>query len=112
MLTEIESPKLKGMIDTIPMALAGENIEDYFRGLGKDIVHIHFVDGKPKGHLAWGDGVLPLEKYIEMLNANNYEGYLILEITDSKYSLDPDRAVYQSMEKLKKAILGIPPWQY
>lgn len=104
MLTEIHSPVLKGMIDTIPMALAGESIEDYFSALGKDLVHIHFIDGKPRGHLAWGDGILPLGKYVESLNSNNYEGYLTLEITDSGYLSDPENAVGKSIEKLKKAL--------
>lgn len=104
MLTEIHSPVLKGMIDTIPMALAGESIEDYFSALGKDLVHIHFIDGKPRGHLAWGDGILPLGKYVESLNSNNYEGYLTLEITDSGYLSDPENAVRKSIEKLKKAL--------
>ncbi|MFA6941378.1 MAG: TIM barrel protein, partial [Clostridiaceae bacterium] len=77
---------------------------DYFRALGKDLVHIHFIDGKPRGHLAWGDGILPLEKYVESLNSNNYEGYLTLEITDSGYLLNPEKAVGKSIEKLKKAL--------
>lgn len=104
MLTEIHSPALKGMIDTIPMALADESIEDYFNALGKYLVHIHFIDGKPRGHLAWGDGILPLEKYVESLNSNKYEGYLTLEITDSGYLLNPEKAVGKSIEKLKKAL--------
>jgi protein FrlC len=100
MMGEIHSPLMKGMIDTIPMALAGEIIDDYFKTLGSDLIHIHFIDGKPRGHLAWGDGILPLFDYIRILNENHYNGYLTLEITDMGYFLEPDKAVQKSLTKL------------
>jgi protein FrlC len=92
MLNDISSAALKGMVDTIPMALAGESISDYSEVLGNDLRHIHFVDGKPRGHLAWGDGILPLQKYITDLETITYGNYLSLEITDSMYYLDPGSA--------------------
>jgi protein FrlC len=100
MINEISSAALKGMIDTIPMALAGETISDYFQVLGDDLRHIHFVDGKPRGHLAWGDGVLPLQKYITDLEDIAYQDYLSLEITDSTYYLDPGSAEVRSLASL------------
>ena len=100
MLREVSSPALKGMIDTIPMALAGETIEDYRAALGADLVHIHFVDGKPRGHLAWGDGVLPLAHYLQTLRDMSYAGSLTLEITDSSYLLDPAAADARSLQTL------------
>ena len=100
MLREVSSPVLKGMIDTIPMVLAGETITDYHHALGSDLVHIHFVDGKPRGHLAWGDGVLPLAQYMRMLEEIDYHGTLTLEITDSSYILDPAKADARSVQAL------------
>ena len=30
-----------------------ENINDYFEAFGSRIIHCHFVDGNPTGHMAW-----------------------------------------------------------
>ena len=103
MLSEINSPYLKGMLDTIPMAMAGEDIENYLRELGQDLIHIHFIDGKPKGHLAWGDGILPLQDYLEKLRRYDYQGYLSLEITDRSYFIEPAQAVKQCLEQILKS---------
>ncbi len=100
MLLEVSAPALKGMIDTIPMALAGETIADYHAALGSELVHIHFIDGRPRGHLAWGDGVLPLGQYVSTLEEMNYRGSLTLEITDSSYILDPAAADARSLKTL------------
>jgi fructoselysine 3-epimerase len=99
MLDEIQSPKLAAMADTIPMALAGENFTDYIGHLGDDFVHVHFIDG-PDGHLAWGDGNLPLDQYIEQLVRGNYAGSLTLEFTSSQYVKDPDLAIEKTLDRL------------
>ncbi|RNB87169.1 hypothetical protein EDM56_15930 [Brevibacillus fluminis] len=100
MLQEISSPQLKGMLDTIPMAVNGESIQEYFQALAKDLVHIHFVDGNPDGHLAWGDGNLPLASYLQQLEENGYAGSLSLEFTSARYWISPDAAVNQSLDAL------------
>jgi protein FrlC len=106
MLDEVNSPNLKGMIDTIPMALANEDFENYFSLLGEDLVHIHFIDGKPEGHLVWGDGVLPLETYIHQLNEIGYKGFLTLEYTSYQYVRNPDEAMERSFKVLSSVIDG------
>lgn len=106
MLDEVNSPYLKGMIDTIPMALAKEDFHDYFSLLKDDLVHIHFIDGKPEGHLVWGDGVLPLQKYIDQLTEFDYKGYLTLEYTSYQYIQDPDGAIERTLEVLSNVIDG------
>jgi fructoselysine 3-epimerase len=106
MLDEVNSPNLKGMIDTIPMALANEDFKDYSSLLGEDLVHIHFIDGKPEGHLVWGDGVLPLEKYIGQLNEIGYKGFLTLEYTSYQYVQNPDEAMERSLKILSSVIDG------
>ncbi|MCY9693227.1 sugar phosphate isomerase/epimerase family protein [Paenibacillus alginolyticus] len=100
MLGEVNSPFLKGMIDTIPMALTGEDFQGYFNAMKNDIVHIHFIDGKPEGHLVWGDGVLPLETYIEQLVTIGYKGYLTLEYTSYSYIREPDKAIEKTLKIL------------
>ncbi|WP_144550469.1 sugar phosphate isomerase/epimerase [Bacillus sp. X1(2014)] len=100
MLGTVSSPHLKGMVDTIPLAVEGEELASYFEQLQDDFVHIHFIDGNPSGHLAWGDGSLPLEKYMKTLGDYNYNRALTLEFTSSQYLIDPNEAVEKSLRSL------------
>ncbi len=98
LLEDISSPYLKGMVDTIPMAVEGETLGSYLEQL--ELAHIHFIDGKPAGHLAWGDGNLPLETYIQTLSDYNYKGALTLEFTSTQYLLNPNEAIEKSLNML------------
>lgn len=100
MLEQLNHPAIGAIMDTCPMNLAGERPKDYLAALGKSLVHVHFIDGAPRGHLAWGDGVLDMEGYLAELSAGDYQGYLSLEITDGRYFMDPEASVRQSIEKL------------
>ncbi|MFM1652427.1 sugar phosphate isomerase/epimerase family protein [Brevibacillus sp. B_LB10_24] len=101
MLAEVRSPCLKGMVDTVPLAIAGEELQAYFDRLKSDLVHIHFIDGRPGGHLAWGDGHLPLENYLETLEKNGYTDSLTLEFTSDRYVTAPDQAIEQTLRTLQ-----------
>jgi len=98
LLNDVSSPNLKGMVDTIPMSVEGENLATYCEQL--ELAHIHFIDGKPTGHLAWGDGNLPLESYIQALVQHDYEGALTLEFTSTQYLLNPNEAIEKSLKTL------------
>ena len=93
-------PNLKIMIDTTAMAVAGETMQDWFSCFGSAIQNLHFVDGTPHGHLAWGDGTRPLEQMIQCLEQNRYSGLLGLEITHKRYYMDPIAADIQNMRVL------------
>ncbi len=101
MLAEVRSPALKGMFDTIPLAMLGEEMDAYFEQLKEDLIHIHFIDGNPGGHLAWGDGALPVERYMHTLERHGYKGALTLEFTSMQYVVEPDRAIEQSLRFLQ-----------
>lgn len=100
MLKDIDHPSIGGMVDTIPMALAGEHPSQYLKALGDKMVHAHFIDGSPRGHLAWGDGILNMKEYLEEFSNNGYKGALSLEITDGRYLIDPSKSIEQSIQKL------------
>jgi fructoselysine 3-epimerase len=89
MMDEINHPNMKVLVDTTAMGVAGETLQDWFDVFGKDIIHMHFVDGDPYGHLIWGDGKHNLEEFLITLQKNGYTGYLAQEITDSRYFKDP-----------------------
>lgn len=89
MMDEINHPNLKILVDTTAMGVAGETLQDWFDVFNSDIIHTHFVDGNPYGHLIWGDGHHNLEEFLTILKNNEYKGYLGQEITDSRYFEDP-----------------------
>lgn len=90
MFDEINHPHLKVMVDTTAMGVAGETLEEWFDVFGEDIIHMHFIDGTPYGHLIWGDGNHDLESWLKVLNQRGYKGYLGQEITDFNYFEKPD----------------------
>ncbi|WP_173923321.1 sugar phosphate isomerase/epimerase [Agromyces sp. Marseille-P2726] len=94
MLDEIAAPTLGAALDTVAMATAGETVDDYFAALGGRIRHVHLIDGRPNGHLAWGDGELPLGRYLDALGRHRYDGCLTFELFgDGSYAFDPRRAL-------------------
>ncbi|PYG85918.1 protein FrlC [Ruminiclostridium sufflavum DSM 19573] len=92
LLKDVGSPNVKAGLDTIAMGVANETLVQWFEELGSDIVHMHFVDGRPYGHLIWGDGLFSLDRFIETLNRYGYQGYLTQEITDGRYFDKPAEA--------------------
>ncbi|MGM0904080.1 MAG: sugar phosphate isomerase/epimerase family protein [Bacillota bacterium] len=102
MFDEINHPNLKVLIDTTAMGVAGETLQDWFDLFGKDIIHTHFVDGDPYGHLVWGDGKHNLEEFLQTLQKNGYTGYLGQEITDSRYFNDPAAHDIRNMKQFEK----------
>ena len=103
-LERIPSPNLKAMLDTCQVCLAGEHVRDYFEALGENLVHIHLVDGTPGGHLAFGDGELPLQEFVETIGAWGYKGFLSMEISDRRYFEKPELADRQSVSLFRKWI--------
>ncbi len=80
---------LKVCIDFGAMARVNDTLDDYFQAFGSDVVHIHFVDGAPCGHLAWGDGRRNLVSDLKQLETYGYRGYLSLETATSRYFQEP-----------------------
>ncbi len=107
MLDEVRSPRLKAMFDVVQVGIVNETVNDYFKLLGEDIVHIHLVDGTPGGHLALGEGKLPLEQYIIEIAQNGYKGFMSMEIADRRYFAHPEKADEVSIEKYKNWISNL-----
>lgn len=104
---EVDHDCLKICIDFGAMARAENTLQDYFDAFDKDIVHIHFVDGAPCGHLAWGDGKRDLQADLTILNERQYHGYLSLETAASRYFQTPwiaEETTLRSFELLGGAL--------
>lgn len=104
MLREINMDSIKGMLDTVAMAAAGDTVRDYFEALGAELLHIHVIDGTPSGHLAVGDGSLPIGKYLKEIDGFQYDGYLSMELAASSYYTEPDKAFLRSLENIRKLL--------
>jgi protein FrlC len=85
-------PGLRACLNITAAACAGESPGAWFSRLGDRIAHVHFADGRPQGYLAWGDGFLPLDEYLDTLNEYNYRGCLGLCINDTRYLEQPEQA--------------------
>ena len=98
-LRELGAKNIRPMIDTCAMGVAGENPEQWFQVMGNEnIIHMHFVDGLPYGHLIWGDGRHDLASWLKILQNHHYKGLLSQEITALDYCYEPadaDRRNYQ-----------------
>jgi len=104
MLDEVSHPNLKITVDTIATGAAGESLSLWFQTFGQDLIHMHFLDGDPYVHNAWGDGNTPLESQLKEINDWNYEGYLVQEIADDRYLADPFSADVKNMRTLERFI--------
>lgn len=92
---ELPGDSVDLVLDTVAMAAAGDTVEDYIRRFGDRLAHVHLVDGRPAGHLAWGDGELPLGEILQALIRAGYRGTLAFEpLGDAQYAIDP-RSVWR-----------------
>ncbi|MCI8464332.1 MAG: sugar phosphate isomerase/epimerase [Lachnospiraceae bacterium] len=103
MLDEVASDHVKLLVDTCHMAVKGENLEDYFRTFGKDLVHIHLNES---GQVPWGYGNLPLETYVSQLEEYEFEGTITLEVCARRHYIDPNKTVRNGVDMVRKAICG------
>lgn len=106
MFREVNHPNLKVMVDSIATGAAGESLSLWFEAFGKDLIHMHFLDGDPYVHNAWGDGNTPLEQQLKEINDWGYEGFLVQEIADERYLSDPFAADVKNMRVLERYIQG------
>jgi protein FrlC len=106
MLNEVSSSALKVCIDVVAMEVMGENMKEQLELFGEKVSLIHYCDGDPSGHSILGTGNLPLAEYIGILEANDFTGYLSLEINDSIYWMDPHDSIERSVHYLHD-VLGL-----
>lgn len=99
-LKEIHSDNLKVTLDLGAMVKAEESIEDYFNVFGEKIVHSHFIDGAPTGHLAWGDGDRNIYNDLKAFYNNGYNNHFSFEITDQRYYKDPEKAIKKTISQI------------
>lgn len=105
-VSEVNSPMVKGMLDLACPLIAREPVVEYFNKLGKDIVHIHFIDAKSdsEDHLIPGDGEMDFGGIVKTLREVGYDGYLSLELF-SRYEREPEYAAASAI-KIYRTLLN------
>lgn len=105
MVAEVGSPALGVALDTVAMSAAGETVDDYFAELGGLVRHVHLIDGTPAGHLAWGDGELPLAEILASLGNHEFSGPITVEMFgDGSYAFDPQPHLQRSLAAIEAAL--------
>ncbi len=102
MIREVDSPALKGMIDTATLCYSGETMGQAIADLEGNLWHVHVADGAPGGHLVLGEGDLDLPGMLKELDAAGYKGALSLEILNDRYVRKPHQAMEESLRKLEE----------
>lgn len=102
-LYKVPSDNLYGMLDLVPPFIQNEPIENYYKLLGDKLKHLHIVDsdGVSESHILPGDGVMPLDTFINQIKSWGYKGTATIELV-SNYINEP--SVYS-----KRAIDNIRP---
>ena len=98
---EIDADNVDIVLDLVAMATAGDTVGGYVERFGKHLSHVHIVDGTPAGHLAWGDGNLPLSDYLAELAASSFAGTMTFEpFGNGSYALDPVSAWQRCLKQV------------
>ena len=100
MVRSIGRKNLGVALDLGQMSVFRESVSDYFGPLGDKIWMVHIMDGAPGRHLAFGDGILPLQAYCRQLRRAGYQGPITLEINDAQYAKAPEAALQQCLRAM------------
>jgi protein FrlC len=104
-LEDIAAPNLGVALDTVAMSVAGDDVDAYFDRLGERVRHVHLIDGAPAGHLAWGDGELPLARILADLGRRGYAGPVTVELFgDGTYAFEPKPVITRSLAAIEAAL--------
>lgn len=98
MLTDVGRANLLIVLDTVAIAAARDTVDGYLHRFGERISHVHLADGIPTGHLAWGDGDLPLADYVRCLESAGYAGQYTFELFGN-YASDPRNAIERCLNR-------------
>lgn len=110
--------ELEGMpdlvLDTSHAAVAGHDLHDVRSHFAGRLRHVHLSDNAGKGwdsHLPPGEGVLPLDGFLQDLVESGYAGAVTLEVDLRRHLTDPDRLremMVQMREDVEAALLERP----
>lgn len=107
MLDQVGADNMDVVLDSVCMATAGDTVSDYVNLFGSRLAHVQLVDGTPAGHLVWGDGSLPLGRYVSELANSGYKGKITFEpFGNGSYALDPVKAWTRCLSAIEPYLNG------
>lgn len=83
-------------LDTSHVTVARGDILDVYTVLRDKLVHVHLSDNAADGrdgHLALGDGVLPIDRFLAELRRTDFPGAISLELSVSRFLERPKELV-------------------
>ncbi len=100
MLQRVDHRNLGVCLDTNVMSTCGDTVAGWFARLGEKTQLVRLCDGNYHGWRAWGEGVLPMEKYLRELDSVGYRGDLSLYLGGERYVERPSQATMQTLTAL------------
>ncbi len=100
MLHRVNCDHLGVCLDTNVMSACGGTMMDWFSRLGDRTQLVRLCDGNYHGWRAWGDGVLPMERYVRELDERGYRGAISLYLGGERYVENPSQAAAQTLTAL------------
>lgn len=91
-------------IDLGALSDVGETPQEWFELFGKDIVHCHFTDGTPTGHMPWGLGERDMQRTLEQFERNHYQGGFSMEYVDQRSFTDPYEWDNKTLKQFERCI--------
>ena len=88
-------------MDTNAMSVWGDDIPGWFARLGTCTDLVRLCDGNYHGWRAWGEGYLPMDRYLEQLEAAGYRGELSLLLPGECYVDRPGYPLRQTLAALR-----------
>lgn len=100
---DVGCPDLKVMLDTATPFAHFEPFGEFLDLFGDRVVHVHFQDndGISYAHLPLGDGCLPLEDVVAILQSRGYDRYLSVELIWPELR-DPEIYARHSIRRLRE----------
>jgi sugar phosphate isomerase/epimerase len=96
------------VLDTSHAAVADHDLVRVRRRFGERLRHVHLSDNLGRGwdnHLPPGDGILPLDDFLEDLAQSDYAGSVSLEVDLRRVANDPAR-LRTVMESMRERVEG------
>lgn len=103
-LNKVNRDNVKIALDLGALGKANESIDEWFSKFGNQIVHCHYVDGTPTGHLPIGKGNRNIKEDMESFLKNNYKGLLSFEFANSIAFENPKQADIDSIKVIENSL--------
>ena len=104
MLAQVDSPALGLCLDTNIMSANGDTVTDWLSLFPGRIGLVRLCDGNWHGWRAWGDGVLPVDRYLRQLTEGGYQGDYSLYLPGERYIDSPTYPDEKAVAAMKEVL--------